>query len=153
VSRISAIFRTRTNSIIYKIYTEMGEGMGQPGQWLLRDGSTRSMTFDYHWKSMESWVGTNQIVFCSSHNAVTYSFSKCNVNKRGLQYTGSVAFSKHVTHYGPRSGFLYYNLTTPPSRGIPLSAIWGCVEQLLIWALGTFTSTPKWKRNLILQIL
>jgi hypothetical protein len=26
--------------------------------------------------------------------------------------TGSVALSKHVTHYGPRTGFLYYNLIT-----------------------------------------
>jgi hypothetical protein len=27
-----------------------------------------------------------------------------------------VKLSKHVTHYGPRSVFLYYNLTTPTER-------------------------------------
>jgi hypothetical protein len=26
----------------------------------------------------------------------------------------SVAVSKHVSRYGPQSGFSYYNLTTPP---------------------------------------
>jgi hypothetical protein len=31
-----------------------------------------------------------------------------------------VALSKHVTHYGPGSGFSYCNMTTP-SRGFPLS--------------------------------
>jgi len=35
---------------------------------------------------------------------------------------GSVVLSKHVTvtHYVQRSGFLYYNLTTPLSRKLPL---------------------------------
>ena len=36
--------------------------------------------------------------------------------KRGLQRTRSVTLSKHITHYGPRSGFWYYNLTTPIVR-------------------------------------
>jgi hypothetical protein len=31
-----------------------------------------------------------------------------------------VALSKHVTHYGPGSGFPYCNMTTP-SRGLPLA--------------------------------
>ena len=33
------------------------------------DGSTRHTTTDYHWKSMESWVGTTNLVFCSGYNA------------------------------------------------------------------------------------
>ena len=33
---------------------------------------------------------------------------------------GVVALSKHVTHYGSRLGFIYYNLTTP-SIVLPLS--------------------------------
>jgi hypothetical protein len=35
------------------------------------DGSTRSTTFDCHWKSMESWVGTNNLVLCSDYNMPT----------------------------------------------------------------------------------
>jgi len=41
-----------------------------------------------------------------------------------------VAVSNNVNHYGPRTGFLYYNLKTTSSRGHHLSATWGCVEQL-----------------------
>jgi len=37
---------------------------------------------------------------------------------------GSMALSKHVTHYGPWSGFLYYNLTTSHREGT-LSPTWG----------------------------
>ena len=36
-----------------------------------------------------------------------------------------MALSKHVTHYGPRPGFPYYNMAAPPTRGPPLSATWG----------------------------
>jgi hypothetical protein len=42
-----------------------------------------------------------------------------------------LVLSKHVTHYGPQSGFLYYNLP----------ATW---ERAVQWALVTFTSTHKW---------
>jgi len=36
-------------------------------------------------------------------------------SKRGHQNAASMAqaVSKHVTHYGPKSGFPHYNLTTP----------------------------------------
>ena len=36
-----------------------------------------------------------------------------------------MALFKHVTHYGPQSGFPY-----PPSRGQPPSYTWGCTKQL-----------------------
>ena len=35
------------------------------------------------------------------------------IYERGLQRVGSVALSKNVMYYGPRSGFPYYNPTTP----------------------------------------
>lgn len=37
------------------------------------------------------------------------------IYKRSLWRARSVALCKHATHYGPWSGFLYYNLTTPKS--------------------------------------
>jgi hypothetical protein len=41
----------------------------------------------------------------------------------------SVAFSKHVTHYGPQSGFPYCNLTTHIYRAIPIHYLrWGSVD-------------------------
>jgi hypothetical protein len=41
----------------------------------------------------------------------------------------SVAFSKHVIHYGPQSGFPYCNLTTHIYRAIPIHYLrWGRVN-------------------------
>ena len=52
----------------------------------------------------EVWrVVQGQSVFCIGYNVPTLF--------RSLQQR-SLALSKHVTHYGPRSGFLYYNLIT-----------------------------------------
>jgi hypothetical protein len=47
-----------------------------------------------------------------------------------------------VTHYNPRSGFLYYNLTAPP-RGFRLSTTWGRAEQLC--------GFEPWKLSLVLS--
>lgn len=48
----------------------MREETGQPGQQLEgRDGSAWSTTSDYHRKNIESWVGTNNLIFCSTYNA------------------------------------------------------------------------------------
>ena len=53
---------------------------------------------------------------------------------------GVVALSKHVTHYGSRLGFIYYNLTTP-SIVLPLSVtreakgkgeIWLCTGKTVL---------------------
>ena len=60
-------------------------------------------------KSMESWVETKNIVFCSGYNVKT------------LKSAGSVALSKPVTNYGPQTGFPYYNLTM---SGLSLSTTW-----------------------------
>ena len=68
--------------------------------------------------NMEIFVGKKNVVFCSSYNAPT-----CFRNLHTKSFTCSergMALSKHVTCYGPRSGFLYYNMTTPlPKRGLP----------------------------------
>ena len=76
----------------------MNEGMGQLGR----------TTFDYHWKSMESLVGTKNLVLL----VATIAFSFFEIYKGGIKCAGSVVLSKMVTHYGPRSGFLYYSMTT-----------------------------------------
>ena len=44
--------------------------------------------------------------------------------------TSSVAISKHVIHYGPRSGIPYFSMNPPPIERSPLSATWGCAEQI-----------------------
>ena len=44
-----------------------------------------------------------------------------------------MSLSKHITHYDPRSGFSYYNMTsTPPPQidGLSLSITQRCAEQL-----------------------
>ena len=46
-----------------------------------RDGSTGSTTFEYHWKGMESWIGTKHVVFCSGYNEPTLFL---NLQKRSL---------------------------------------------------------------------
>jgi hypothetical protein len=47
-----------------------------------------------------------------------------------LHRAGSVILSKHVTHYGPLTGFPFYILTASTHRlGTPLSATWGRAEQ------------------------
>jgi hypothetical protein len=53
---------------------------------------------------MDSLVGTEY------ETITAYSF--CDIYNIGLERAGSVAFSKHVTHYGILSGFLYYNLAS-----------------------------------------
>ncbi len=42
------------------------------------------------------------------------------IYKRGLKRARGVALPKHATHYGPRSRFPYYNLTTPIDRTLPI---------------------------------
>jgi len=76
-SNILAIFRTRTSSLIYKKYN-----------------------FWSPW-SMECCVGMKNLIFCCDYNVPTL-FQ--NLQKRSL-CEGSMAFSKHVTHYGSWSGF------------------------------------------------
>ena len=84
------------------------------------------MTFNYHWKSMESLVGTTNLVFCSDYNVPTLfpKSTKISYNVQGMWP------SKHVTHCGPRLGFLYYNLTAPSNQeGTPLSTTWVRAEK------------------------
>ena len=52
-SSITAIFRTKTSSIILKKTLYRNE---------VRDGSTGSTIFDCNWKSIEIWVGMHNLV-------------------------------------------------------------------------------------------
>ena len=100
-------------------------------------------------KKMESCEGRTHLVFCSGCNAPILFFE---IYKRGLKRIGSVAFSKHVTHYGPRSDFPYNNMTTPyhregsPYPGTRWAAMW-------VWALCTFTSSYIQNENKFMNII
>jgi len=73
---------------------------------------------------MESWVGTKNLVFCSSYNAPALFR-----NLQEIFRVQEVVLSKQVTHYG-QVRFLYYNLKIPHREASPLSATWGRAEQL-----------------------
>lgn len=81
-----------TSSTIHENYVEMREWISQR---LLTDFNTD--------KVMEGWIGTKHLIFSSSYNVPTFSTSRKEVFKM---------CSKHVTHYDPRSRFLYYNMTS-----------------------------------------
>jgi hypothetical protein len=88
---------------------------------------------------MESWVRTNNLVFCS-----TCSVSK-STQKRSLAWGESSTLHSHVTYYGQRSGFLYYYWKTPPQEGslsYPQPRTHWAV--LLLWFMRTFTSTQNY---------
>ena len=114
-------FNIWANSTIYiKIASKRGS-----------DGLTVATTFNCHWISLGSWVGTPTFF------------------EKALWRAVSVVFSKHVTHYGPWSGFPYYDLTQPPppsSRGHP-SLQTGGGAQLWDWALRTFVCTQLRHEN------
>lgn len=78
---ISAVFRTRTGSIIfiYINYIEMRKGSVWTG-WI---------TFDCHRKSMDIWKGTTHLVLCTGYNVPCLLVFK--IYKRGLYRAGSVA--------------------------------------------------------------
>ena len=75
---------------------------GTTGQWLLTATGKR-----------ELWVGTENL---ASYSGISLLFF---LNyKRGLLRIRSMALSKHVTHYGPRPGFPYFNLAASQREGI-----------------------------------
>jgi hypothetical protein len=95
------------------------------------------MIFNCLWKSMENWKRTKNLIFSSGYNAPTLFFKStkeifdmqetwhspntvvtmvngqtfCVITWR-LWHARNVALSKHSGHYGQRSDFLCYNLTT-----------------------------------------
>ena len=108
-SSISAIFRVRTSSIIYKNYIEI---------W--RDGSTGSTNLDGHWKSMESCVGTKKLVFCNAYNALTlFQNRSLACRERGTLQTCYPVWS---------------NMTTPTERTPPIHHLRNRKEALWVWA-------------------
>jgi len=60
-----------------------------------------------------------------------------------------VALSKHVIHYGPRSGFPDYNLTTLHGQGSPYLPS-GDELSMALWvlALGTFIFVQSYARHI-----
>jgi len=69
---------------------------------------------------MERFVGTKNLVICSSYNAPTCTLFR-NLKKE--------IFSMQGAWHSP-PGFLYYYLTTPPSIRLPISSTWGHAELL-----------------------
>ena len=61
------------------------------------DGTTSATTFDWQWKSMDSWKRENKLAFDSRNNAATVLFE---IYKRGLglKRRGSVALAKHLPY-------------------------------------------------------
>ena len=98
VISISAIFRTRTSSIVYKNYINMKERMCQP----------EAKTFDCHVRIGR--VGTLNFFFFLAAIMRLLFFEIC---LKRLWPTGSVTLSKHVFQDGSRSGSQGYNMTTP----------------------------------------
>ena len=71
-------------------------------------------------------VGTKHLVFRNDYN-VTTIFRNLQRRYLACMY---VALFKHIVHYGPRSGFLYY---------IPINHIGTCWAALWVWASGNLT--------------
>lgn len=49
----------------------------------------------------------------------------------------AVSLQTQHTHYDPRSGFLYHDMTHPPMRGHLLSIKWDVLNRFVGWILGT----------------
>ena len=94
-------FRTRTSSIIYKNYIVIREGMNQTGKLLLI-------------ATEKVWRGGQGRKMCSGYNA--------SILFRHLQRERGTLKTLYPLWYDPQLGFQYYNLITPPSRGLLLSA-------------------------------
>ena len=82
----------------------------------------RSTTLDCHWKK-GGWVGSGNLAFCSGTKPTLFR----NLQKGSLTCEERGIFPHTVHHYGLRSGFPYYGLTTPACRmpGVPHSTTWG----------------------------
>jgi hypothetical protein len=128
--RISAIFR--------KIYKENGRG-----------GWTGSTNLECHWNSMDSWVGSKHLVFCSSCSTPTIFR---NIQDKSLPCR-SERLPTDITRYGPRLRFLLCNITTLHRESSPVHHPWMCWAVLWGWVLGTFTSTQTIMKGTSLQEL
>jgi len=84
--------------MICKYYIEMRDGMGQPSQRLLIATE----------KSMASWVGMKNVVFCSSYNAPTLYL---NLLKRSLACRERGTLQTCYKLWSPWSGFPYGIIT------------------------------------------
>ena len=87
-----------------------------------------------------SWIETTKVECCSGYNAPPLRQS----TTVALKVAVSDAFSKHVTHYGPQSGFSYYNLIIHIQRATTVHRL-RCARVGLI--PGTLTSTQSQYQN------
>ena len=97
------------------------------------DESIVSMTFDCH-RNMESWVGTENVVFCSGYNVPTLFFKST-----------TEAFSMQGAWHSPNmlptmvQGQACHIINThplPSSRGLPLTTIGDVLSSSVVCALG-----------------
>jgi hypothetical protein len=99
MSSISAIFRTTASSIIYKqIYLRMRDGWKERGNG--------------YWMPLDKYGDMGRDYTFS----VLYNSNTLYWNVQKFKSTRSVACCKH---FGPRSGFPYYNVRTPHREGFP----------------------------------
>jgi hypothetical protein len=97
----------------------MREGMGQPGQ-----------RHSCHWKSIESWVWTKYLVFCSDYNVPLFfeNYKKVFSVQRAWHSPNTLPKMAH----GQDFRIITWNLPRPHpriERGL-LSVTWRRVEQL-----------------------
>jgi len=59
----------------------------------------------------------NNLVSCNGYTTMCLLFFE--IYNRGFQHAGNVEVFKHVTHYGPLSGFPNYQQKTPDQEGSP----------------------------------
>ena len=98
-----------------------------------RNESTRSRTyFDCYWKSMDIWVGTKNLVFCSGYN-VSYSFSKSTKEV----ISGQAAW--HSPNMLPTMihGQDFFIITRNPSmeRDLPIHPLELAMQLCAFWAM------------------
>ena len=128
-------------------------GLGQAGGFLrVSDGSTGSATFDCHCKSMESWVGTKNLVGYNVTRIIQSLYyallPRVAIADRGrwiiwVSYNAPILFSKSTievfslqgTCYSPNTlptmvhgQSFYYNPTTTPIEKTILPATKGHTE-------------------------
>lgn len=78
--------------------------------------TTGTTTFSCDSKSVQGWVGVDNLVLCRGHNA-SILFSKSR--RRLLEGWNS----KLATHHDPESDYTYHSLTTPHREGTPYRAL------------------------------
>ena len=103
-------------------------GTKSVGSWggTKRVGSWRGMKSVESWEGtrVESWVGTNNLIFCSGYNTPTLFW---NLQKRSL-ICREYGFPQTCKPQWSTVRLSFFSLTTTSSRWYPLSATWGTLS-------------------------